>query len=99
MATILFPGHRDHDADPVLNSLIIQDMSEVIRMIVSNGMTVRTDQKDGGIEMSKQVKAKKKRLTFGQFLANNSVPIMFIIFCAICIPISASRRATCSMRS
>ena len=38
--------------------------------------------------MSKQVKAKKKRLTFGQFLANNSVPIMFIIFCAICIPIS-----------
>ena len=36
--------------------------------------------------MSKQVKAKKKRLTFGQFLANNSVPIMFIIFCAICIP-------------
>ncbi len=38
--------------------------------------------------MSKQVKAKKKRLTFGQFLANNSVPIMYIIFCAICIPIS-----------
>ena len=38
--------------------------------------------------MSKQVKAKKKRLTFGQFLANNSVPIMFILFCAVCIPIS-----------
>ena len=38
--------------------------------------------------MSKQVKAKKKRLTFGQFLANNSVPIMFILFCAVCIPVS-----------
>ena len=35
--------------------------------------------------MSKQVKAKKKRMTFGQFLANNSVPIMFILFCAVCI--------------
>ena len=38
--------------------------------------------------MSKQVKAKKKRQSFSQFLANNSVPIMFIIFCAVCIPIS-----------
>ena len=49
--------------------------------------------------MSKQVKAKKKRLTFGQFLANNSVPIMFIIFCAICIPISGFSPSYRSMRS
>ena len=34
----------------------------------------------------------------GQLVRNNSVPIMFILICAVCIPLSGFSPATCSTR-
>ena len=37
--------------------------------------------------------------SFGNFIRNNSVPIMFVIICAICIPLSGFSPTYLTMRS
>ena len=75
VGTILFQGIVTM-TPTVMNNMIHMDMSEVIRIIA-----------DGGVQMKKGNNSKNStdiRLLVQKF----SVPLMFIIICAICIPLS-----------